>query len=203
MKKGYIIGFILVIVTIQVLGNGIRMTQKREEKVAYKEEWFTKYEEYVYRNELHSENTCYCLFYLDEDEIPELLVDDSGDHRSTKLVTYHAGEILESQLPCRILLLYMEKDNKIKAVHGLYGSFELNIGYIENGKYIEKVKGYIELLEGTQEEYKYSWNGEEITQEEYEERENKSFDSSKSKEVTWYDSLEEAYENRKEYIVSK
>lgn len=123
----------------------------------------------------------YAFIYVDEDDIPELVV-SSGWMLNSKVLTFHDNKVNALEISY-FTVHYMERENRLYysgshmgEMNALYytlynGQWEL----VGSGKLYEL--GWYELDEDGNEvdEYIYEWDGEEVTEEEYKQREKEVF----------------------------
>ena len=140
-----------------------------------------------------AEKCSYALIYVDDDEIPELVIWDNMSNDPEALFSYDYVRILT----CRKTILgtyqvetligddtafeYIEKGNKL-ILHHMDNHYDSDTGYsIRDGKWTAIFDGShpeeaYEDLEGM----KYTWNGEEVTREVYESSFTESYEQSES-----------------------
>lgn len=169
------------------------------EPVLYNEvsEAVNAYEEYVDSVPYMEENYTFSLIYIDEDEIPELVVYGCCEADGTTICCYYSGEVHEKQLS-RLEFTYIEKENLICNGAGHMDVYYDHVYKIEDGEFVEVGMGdyggnqYI----GTY----YKWNDISVSEEEYYRQLNSVYD--KSRDITplgYYDSVETAYQNLESY----
>lgn len=155
------------------------------------------YEEYVNSVPGMAENCTFSLIYIDEDDIPELVVYGCCEADGTTICCYYNGEVHEKQLR-RLGFTYIEKENLICNGAGHMDVYYDYVYSIENGEFVEVGMGdyggnqYI----GTY----YKWNDASVSEEEYYRQLNAVYD--KSKDITplgYYESVEKAYQNLESY----
>lgn len=129
-------------------------------------DWKTAYLSYLDIMEAAS-NYTYSLIYVDEDDIPELLMDSGFEAGGCKILTFHDGVVDEWQ-SSRLNVTYIEKGNLICNSDGLMGCYYDYIFTIRDGKWCP-VEGGEWGYEWPAEEmiYTYKWNGTEVSEDEY------------------------------------
>lgn len=117
------------------------------------------------------------LIYVDEDNIPELLIHGSCEADGNIVVTYNDGEFSELQT-MRLGLEYIEKENLLLNSDGHMGSYYDLLYSIENHEFVEKAMGTFGGME--EESYTYTWNDVDVTEQVYYENLKKVFSSDKA-----------------------
>lgn len=155
------------------------------------------YEEYVDSVPGMAENCTFSLIYIDEDEIPELVVYGCCEADGTTICCYYNGEVHEKHLS-RLGYTYIEKENLICNGAGHMDVYYDHVYKIEDGEFVEVGMGdyggnrYI----GTY----YKWNDVSVSEEEYYRQLNAVYDDSKAIEpLGYYDCVETAYRNLESY----
>lgn len=155
------------------------------------------YEEYVDSVPGMAENCTFSLIYIDEDEIPELVVYGCCEADGTTICCYYNGEVHEKHLS-RFGYTYIEKENLICNGAGHMDVYYDHVYKIEDGEFVEVGMGdyggnrYI----GTY----YKWNDVSVSEEEYYRQLNAVYDDSKAIEpLGYYDCVETAYRNLESY----
>jgi hypothetical protein len=152
--------------------------------------WQEAYKSYI-ENNSHDSNggNSYCLIYLDDDDIPELLDFGVSEADGTRVVVYNNGSFTENQMS-RLSVQYIPGENLLLNNEGNMGYYTANVYSIVNGVLTK-------IASGTQSEdtsapeldsdgfliafhFKCTWNGESVTEEEYAANLNAAFDSSKA-----------------------
>lgn len=150
------------------------------------EEWKSAYLSYLDSLE-YADSCTYSLIYVDEDDIPELMIDSGFEAGGCLVITFHDGIIDEWQ-SSRLNVSYIEKGNLICNSDGNMGHYYDNVYTIQDGKWRFVDGGqhgdgpdgvqfdengnyiYIEVYywnnEDANTEWEW-WSGEEISEEEY------------------------------------
>ena len=128
----------------------------------------------------------YSLIYVNDDEIPELVMDSGVSAGGTLILTCGNGQV-DEWMALRCNFDYIERGNQIHNPGGLMGTYYDRIAAIENSVWTDVAEGnYGEPPEGTMldEEgelvYEYFWEGESVTEQEYAERLNAAYDTEKA-----------------------
>lgn len=138
------------------------------------EEWQKAYLEYIEEpGPEYSDTFTYALIYVDEDDIPEFLIDTGISAGGCLVLTCHDGHVDEQQI-LRCNFSYMEKGNLLCNWGGHMGSYYDYVYTIQDGKWVSVAKGEygdgpngIRFDEDGNEIYVYQWNGEDVSEEEY------------------------------------
>ena len=133
------------------------------------QDWQAAYTEYIESVEYAPYNK-YALIYVDEDNIPELVINTNTYATACTVLTCHDGQVDALQtwsLQCN----YIEKKNLYWDAGGQMGEFYDQVYTIENGKWV-KVEGgeYIAKLDEDGliiEEYDYAWEGKAVPKDIY------------------------------------
>lgn len=150
------------------------------------EEWKQAYLNYLEEDD-YADRCTYSLIYVDDDNIPEMVVDTGFEAGGCQFLTFH-GHVLEVWQSDRRNVTYIERGNLICNSDGNMGYYYDNVYTIQDGKWVY-VDGGIrgDGPEMQMDEHGYPlqffywpgeeprsreeyWAGEEIPQEEYEAR---------------------------------
>lgn len=144
----------------------------------YKDDWRKAYEEYLWnvwgRNNV-GKTFLYSLIYVNDDDIPELVLDGMVEASGCLILTYKDGYIDVLQTS-RLFFSYEERKNLLNNSEGCQGAYYDDIYKIKDGKWKRVATGYYEefINEEAERDEKgryickyYSWNGEETTYKEY------------------------------------
>lgn len=142
----------------------------------------------------------YALIYVDEDDVPELVVDTQIEAGGCLLLTVHDGA-LDELTTDRRYFTYLERENLLCNADGLMGYYHDDIYAIQDGKWTLVASGEYHSDEGEVCEWSdelgryvcahYSWNGEETTQEQYMEQYRAAYDAQRAQEPPQGESLEQ------------
>lgn len=116
----------------------------------------------------------YEVIYLDEDDIPELVVIGNCEAAGCRIVSYYDGEVHENYLS-RLYFSYIEKENLLCNSDGHMDYYYDIVYKLEKGELIAVGEGYygaednsnVQYDEAGDPIYVYEWNGKQMTEEEY------------------------------------
>lgn len=136
------------------------------------EEWRSIYLQYLDNQEQGGPCT-YALIYVDEDDIPELVIDTGVEASGCRILTYHDGVVDELQT-MRLNFTYIEKANLLCNADGNMGRYYDSVYSIRDGKWVYIDGGvYGDGPDGIQYDDDgelicvYNWNGSDVSEEEY------------------------------------
>ena len=139
------------------------------------QDWQIAYTEYIEGLEWNRDCT-YSLIYVDDDDIPELVIDTGVEAGGCQILTYHSGEIDVLQTDRR-LFYYIEKKNLLNNTGGIYGYYFDRIYAIENGRWVCIADGEnTETMGDDDWVYRYEWDGKEVKEDVYNKSLNAVFD---------------------------
>lgn len=184
--------------------NGDISTEERQERI--ETEVIPAYEQYVQEN--FEGTPGYSFVYIDNDEIPELIVDGSYNAYGAYICTYMNG-MVTSEYMIDGWFSIIEQENLIHNKYGKMGRYGDAIWMIQDGTFVCIAEGKAECMrdengyemmddEGGYLGFYYYWNGQEISEEAYNTNLEQAFDDEKSTRVdalAFYDTLSEAYAN--------
>lgn len=151
------------------------------------ESWKQVYINYLNSND-YADNYEYALVYVNEDEVPELYKHGKQRPMSSKICWIY-DENVYSQSFMIDGFEYYEKENLFFST-GIQAGVQSDFVYSLSGsETIQKAKGTASRVIQGQE--RFTWNDENVTENEYNTLRAEAFDSSKAKTVDNYDSLEE------------
>ena len=84
--------------------------------------WQDAYLEYLDANPAEDGGYSYALIYVDDDDIPELVIDTGFEAGGCQILTCHDGKIDELQT-ARLYFTYIEKENKLNNCDGHMGYY--------------------------------------------------------------------------------
>lgn len=139
----------------------------------------------------------YSLIYVDEDDTPELVINSGYEAGGCILLTFHEG-VLDEWQSSRLNFTYIEKGNLICNSDGNMGYYYDYVYTIQDGKW-EYVDGGVwgdpsdgpQFDENEEYIYVYQWDGEDVSEEEYEARLNEVYPPDKQKRPERYYILKE------------
>ncbi|MCR4892255.1 MAG: C-type lectin domain-containing protein, partial [Lachnospiraceae bacterium] len=142
------------------------------------------------------------FIYVNNDEIPELLIYGDCEATGNVILTWNDGVISDLQTS-RLYFTYIEKGNLLNNCDGHMGYYYDYIYTIENGNWKQKDQGeyYVEdnSMEWDDDDLIYSWNGETVDKNEYERKLRESYDSDNAKEgispIMGYEEMQEKLES--------
>ena len=157
-------------------------------------DWKSAYVDYLKENEKDIYPN-YALICLDDDNIPELFIDQGATSSSLTIATCYKGKVSDCD-GLSAYSKYMEKDGIICSETGQMGNYPLSIIKLEKGKFKEIASGGSgESYDNDKDEYvsHYYWgkNEKEVSYEEYKDKIAEYIDESKCKtpEYTSYNGL--------------
>lgn len=127
-------------------------------------DWCEAYKDYLTKGDY----TIYtsALIYVNDDEIPELVLVGDCEATGNLILTYDGTDIDELQTS-RLYFEYIEKGNLLCNSDGVTGCYHDYIFSIENGKWKNLANGDYDLINYDTEEMEYFWDSKEVTEEEY------------------------------------
>lgn len=159
-------------------------------------DWELAYYEYLNALESNASFT-YSLIYVDDDNIPELVIDTGYEAGGCMLLTWHNNrtDVLQTS---RLYFNYIEKENLLCNQEGNMGYYYDDVYTIKNGKWEYLCGGtYQDGPDGPAVDdegnsiYIYAWNGENTSKEEYDEKLNAVYQLDQSVEPEKYYILDE------------
>lgn len=151
------------------------------------EEWKQAYLTYIDEDE-YADTCTYSLIYVDDDDVPELVIDTGFEAGGCQILTFH-DHFLDVWQSGRLNVSYIERGNLICNSDGNMGYYYDNVYAIQDGKWVyadggiwgdgpdgvqlDENENIIEFFYWTGEEpwnREEYWSGEEMTEEEYEAR---------------------------------
>ncbi len=165
-------------------------TTSAQKQASNSSEWKTTLIDYL-NNESSSDNQGYNLIYVNDDNIPEILEIGNGEAMGCRLVVYNNGKANVTQFR-RLGVSYIPKANLICNTGGHMDNYFDIVYSIQNGDLTliaDGAYGDTSLKPQLDEKgniiYQYSWNGNSVSKEEYEQDLNSIYDTSKA--VDGYD----------------
>lgn len=155
-------------------------------------EWAKAYYDYLVEGDLardfynEAEDYSFCLCYIDEDNVPELYV-NAGILAGYALYTYYNGKVVQLfQSSGSNLIIWIERSGRVLYRQGLSAMYAEGVWIYEmaNGELQQIAEGtlitqdYADWYEGNLPPS--TWNGQNVTEEEYRTQLNEVFDTSKS-----------------------
>lgn len=152
-------------------------SMSEEEKLAYvvKTEILPAYENYANN---YVDNYSFSFIYLDDDEIPELVLRGDSEAAGNIICTYHNGSVVE-MYTSRLYFDYLEKQGLLCNSDGNMGYYYDNVYNLKDGQFTKIAEGnYGEAYDAdgnlvTDENgnlaFEYSWNSQQVTADKYDE----------------------------------
>ena len=160
-----------------------------EESVGeYPTEWGQAYLDYINNMEVGSDDSNkeetlntwdYTLIYLDDDDIPELMIDTNAEAGGEIIATYYDGEVVDYVLS-RIGTKYIPETGLLYTDTGHMDYYPVYISKLENGQFTQIAEGLYYMSDEERERlssldeseessinYTYEWEGQEVTKEEF------------------------------------
>lgn len=137
------------------------------------EDWKQAYLAYLAAYE-QSDSCTYSLIYVDDDDIPELVIDTGSEAGGCQILTWHdgVGDCLQTM---RLYFTYLEKGNLLCNSDGHMGFYYDEVYTIEDGKWVYVAGGaYGDGAGGPQFDengefiYEYHWMDQDVEKSEYE-----------------------------------
>lgn len=161
--------------------------------------WAEAYLDYLDKDQTEDEPAkYYSLIYVDDDDIPELVVDTGFEAGGCQILTWHGG-LLDVLQTSRLYFQYIERGNLLDNCDGHMGYYYDLVYTIHDGRWVQIFNGeYSEFAEDSDpdEDYDeelgrwdtlyYSVNGKETDKDTYYKELNKVFDKNRLKEVVDY-----------------
>ena len=96
--------------------------------------WQGSYKKYLEENPREDDTYSYAFIYVDDDDIPELVVDTGVEASGCQILTYHDG-MLDVLQTSRLYFAYLEKKNILDNCDGHMGYYYDLVYTIKNGKW--------------------------------------------------------------------
>lgn len=135
--------------------------------------WKQLYIDYINQS-YQSEWVYYQLMYINDDDIPELLIDYNITASGAEVCTVYNNELRSMQV-YTYGVSYIERANLLRSAGGHMDSYYDIIYSIRNGEFVELEKGEYGIMGNAELQfdedgtpiYNYYWNEAEVSQEEY------------------------------------
>lgn len=116
-----------------------------------------------------SDDWCTCgLIYLDQDEIPELIIQYGTEAAGTKIVSYKNGETVSCQFSRNGGIQYLEREGYVYNSAGVLGVMYDELALLDEAGFHDLGRGFRVDENQTFENYTiFNWNEEEVSEEEY------------------------------------
>lgn len=164
----------------------LKLEDKKQESASGDETWKEIYTSYIQSKQ--SEGWAgYRLIYLDDDQVPELYLMGATTAQGDQICTVCDGQI-QTQTLGNGGLAYQEKKNLFCDSGGRMDVYYDRIYQIRDGRFVVTAEGNYGAEDNTNVQtdadgnpiYQYSWDGEQMTEAEYEERFQELFDREKA-----------------------
>lgn len=165
------------------------------------------YEQYVRDNFPYMSFAPYSLIYLNDDTIPELVVQGDCEATGYMICTYVNDSVVTMNTN-GLNFSFIEKQNALCNSGGNMGYFYDAIYSIQEGVFVLVAEGQSEPIWSNEGYYlydeennllsKYYWNGQEVLEKEYENNLIQTFNEDKAifdYDLNYYSTIQEAYEN--------
>ena len=125
----------------------------------------------------------YSLIYVNDDDIPELVMEGSSEAVGNLIITYNNGSVDELQTS-RLYFDYIERGNLLRNSDGHMGGYYDYIYTIKDGRWetLEYGEYYVEdnSVMWDDDDLIYEWNGKKTDKEGYDKELNKVYDTKKA-----------------------
>lgn len=163
---------------------------KEQEKFIVENEILPAYERWVNEN-MGDGSYGYNLIYIDEDNIPELLVVITRNRTSLFVLSYKEGSINETYLLNKSFFEYMPKGNRF-ICDSYDGTYAVGwVLHIEDADVVKEHEYFVQYKDD-----QYMMDDVKYSKEEYDALYNQYFSEKGMRKVVWtYNSIQDAYEN--------
>ena len=160
----------------------VEENKKTDSEKSSDEATFAKaYLKYIEEISKESSEEChYLLLYMDDDDVPELLITYQTNAGGRQLATYYDGNIVDEKLAFGELY-YEEKCGLFMVETGCQGTYPTYIYKVKNGVFSIVAQGAMnEEMDG----FTYEWEKEDVSEEEFNNHINQIFDKEHAKKVS-------------------
>jgi hypothetical protein len=121
------------------------------------------------------------LAYISDDDIPELIIDWPSAASGGQVLTVSNGELVSVQLSRGGGIAYIERENIFVHSNGHMDLYFTSVYTIRNGEFVRLHRGEVKD-DFSEDDYRQimNWDGEELSDTEYQERLNAAFDFSRA-----------------------
>ena len=126
----------------------------------------------------------FALIYLNDDAIPELVVDSGSHAGGGVLCTYSNGQVVSQHIMGAWGSDYLERENRFLSVYGISGVVMHEIFEIRDGMIVSVASGtsWPDPNDPNRpDEHLFVWNDVDVTQAEYDALLNQTFDADRAK----------------------
>lgn len=99
--------------------------------------FYSIYEKYIGHNNINKDNLCYSYIYLDNDSIPEMIINSGSEYGGYTILSKQDNEIIEMNT-WRLDFDYIEKTGLCAYQNGKQGHFFSHVWLLSKGKF-EKI----------------------------------------------------------------
>ncbi len=150
--------------------------------------WQQAYIDYM-KSQQEYEPQGYVLIYLDEDDIPELVRVGNCEADGCRIVSWYEGSIYENQL-ARLYFSYIERGNLLCNSEGnmdcyydiVYRLKQGTLDLVAAGYYGTEDNSNVQFDEKGEPIYQYEWEGSKMSREEYQQKLQEVYDTTKAKD---------------------
>ena len=146
-----------------------KVAKKKTDMKKFEKEILPAYEKYVRENfsKAVADDTPYSFIYLNNDNIPELVVEGGFSAAGCLVCTYNKGVVALNT--DRLMLGYVEKKNILHNPFAYMGYFSDDVYSIKKGEFVKVWSGYYEdnMDEKSPIEYTYYYKGSVISEKKY------------------------------------
>lgn len=160
-------------------------------------DWLSAYMDYVENGNFDSDDySGYSFIYLDNDEIPELVIHGNYEAAGNIICSYYNGLISELYT-ARLMFSFLEKQGLLCSSDGNMGYYYDIVYSLENGEFTKIGDGsWNETVVDENISFEYFWNGEQLTADEYHNALAQIYNEENAiSSLGIYSSISEAYEN--------
>lgn len=155
-------------------------------KAVYNAQWKQAFIEYI-QNTPHNDDFKYKLIFLDDDNVPELVICSGSEAGGNQICNYYDGTVHTANL-LRLGFYYIERKNLLCNSDGHMDNYYDIVYSLTDGELTQIAAGDWGELDGTGHQfdkegnliYKYRWEDTFVTEDEYKKRLNSVFDMSKA-----------------------
>lgn len=172
----------------EILNSGSYPSKYTDEQTeaAYNDQWKQAFIEYI-QNTPHNDDFKYKLIFLDDDNVPELVICSGNEAGGNQICNYYDGTVHSADLR-RLGFYYIERENLLCNSEGLMDYYYDIVYSLADGKLTQIAAGDWGELDGTGHQfdkegnliYKYRWEDTFVKEDEYKKRLNSVFDMSKA-----------------------
>ena len=152
--------------------------------------WKNAYAKYLESDtELYNDFTKCGFIYIDENDIPEILIDYGIEASGTRILSYKNGAVVDFHFSRLGGIHYLEREGLVYNFVGIMGVASDTLVSLDDDGFHDLGSGYRYAGEETPDYIRFEWEGKEVSEEEYMNEIESVFDVERSK--TWKDYKEE------------